>query len=265
MTAIFSQHSSNPLDVGSEDAQNSAYLARVHGHGPGASSEDVIPERGVRNYQAHIAIMFPGHAALQGSPHPDTLVDLDDDDDMAEPTLDTDAELGVDDADAAGSAADDADEEHTLRLRPPDEQAAVRHEISELERAVPQLDGDYRIVDRLGTGTFSSVYKAVDLGGADRWDNRPWAAHADPSPTAAHGGKAFVAVKRIYVTSNPERMRNEIAILEDVRGCRHVSQLITAFRCEDQVVVVMPYHRNVDFRVRTSSLIPTSAYLRGLI
>lgn len=48
----------------------------------------------------------------------------------------------------------------------------------------------------------------------------------------------------------PERIRNEISILEDVRGCRHVSQLITAFREADQVVAIMPYHRNQDFRVR---------------
>ena len=62
--------------------------------------------------------------------------------------------------------------------------------------------------------------------------------------------KAFVAVKRIYVTSGPERIRNEISIMSDCRGCRHVSQIITAFRHQDQVVVVMPYQRNDDFRVR---------------
>lgn len=38
--------------------------------------------------------------------------------------------------------------------------------------------------------------------------------------------------------------------MEAARGCRHVSQLITAFRDEDQVVCVMPYHRSTDFRVR---------------
>ncbi|KAG8686449.1 hypothetical protein FRC09_014130 [Ceratobasidium sp. 395] len=36
--------------------------------------------------------------------------------------------------------------------------------------------------------------------------------------------------------------------MESTRGCRHVSQLITAFRDEDQVVCVMPFHRCVDFR-----------------
>lgn len=34
------------------------------------------------------------------------------------------------------------------------------------------------------------------------------------------------------------------------RGCRNVSQLITAFREEDQVIIVLPYHQCDDFRVR---------------
>lgn len=33
------------------------------------------------------------------------------------------------------------------------------------------------------------------------------------------------------------------------RGCRFVSQLITAFREEDQVIIVLPYHQSDDFRV----------------
>ncbi len=37
--------------------------------------------------------------------------------------------------------------------------------------------------------------------------------------------------------------------MEECRGCRHVAQLITAFREKDQIVAVMPFHRNVDFRV----------------
>jgi cell division control protein 7 len=53
----------------------------------------------------------------------------------------------------------------------------------------------------------------------------------------------------------PERIRNEISILEDVRGCRHVSQLITAFREADQVVAIMPYHRNEDFRVSLADFV----------
>lgn len=64
--------------------------------------------------------------------------------------------------------------------------------------------------------------------------------------------KVYVALKRIYYTSSPQRIENEIEILEGLRGCRNASQLITAFRHRDQVIVTMPYHRNDDFRVRYS-------------
>jgi len=174
------------------------------------------------------------------------------------------------------------DEALTLNKRPQEEQDAIADEIVELSKAMPQLEDSYRLVDRLGTGTFSSVYKAIDLN-YDDWYNKPWLGHHPPESSAYYqsagpgykgrGGRAqgwrypngessigrnytdqlhgnvFVAVKRIYTTSGPERIRNELSIMEDCRGCRHTSQIITAFRHEDQVVIVLPYQRNMDFRV----------------
>jgi cell division control protein 7 len=144
----------------------------------------------------------------------------------------------------------------SIFLKPSDEREEIENEITDLEKAVPSLSADYKVVDRLGTGTFSSVYKAIDLHYHSKWDNTPWHGHHPPSSSAHYqsiprekGGKFFVAIKRIYVTSIPERIRNEISIMEDCRGCRHVSQLITAFRHDDQVVAIMPYHKNEDFRV----------------
>ncbi|KAF9562510.1 kinase-like protein [Agrocybe pediades] len=170
------------------------------------------------------------------------------------------------------------DEALTLNKRPQEEQDAIADEIFELNEKVPQLKESYSLVDRLGTGTFSSVYKAIDLH-YDNWYNKPWLGNHPPDSSAYYqsagpgykgrGGRAqgwrngiytgrideeqhhdnvFVAVKRIYTSSGPERIRNELSIMEDCRGCRHVSQIITAFRHEDQVVIVLPYQRNMDFR-----------------
>ena len=60
----------------------------------------------------------------------------------------------------------------------------------------------------------------------------------------------FVAIKKIYVTSSPSRIHNELELLHDLRHCKAVCPLITAFRCQDQVVAVLPYYRHQDFRVR---------------
>lgn len=151
----------------------------------------------------------------------------------------------------------DDDEESSLSHKPPEEQQEIIEEIEDLEKAVPQLSEDYKLLDRLGTGTFSSVYKALDLHYHDKWYNVPWHGHHHTSSSAYYqsaprpsGSKVYVAVKRIYVTSSPERIRNEISILDECRSCRHVSPLITAFRQDDQVVIIMPYQRNDDFRVR---------------
>jgi len=164
------------------------------------------------------------------------------------------------------------DEAKTILTRAKDEQIEIVHEIDSLYDSVPELKGDYKLVDRLGTGTFSSVYKAIDLR-YDDWDNRPWLGHHPPESSAhyqsagpgfkSRGGRparteskdnrVYVAIKRIYTTSGPERIRNEIDILMTCRGCRHSSQIITAFRNLDQVVIVLPYQRNLDFRVRSSS------------
>ncbi|KAL5529942.1 CDC7 [Sanghuangporus sanghuang] len=166
------------------------------------------------------------------------------------------------------------DEEMTIFLKSSEERDEIEEEIAEIEEAVPQLAQDYKIVDRLGTGTFSSVYKALDLHYETKWHNGTWQGRHPPSSSAYYqsaspspGAKVFVAIKRIYVTSNPERIRNEITILEDSRGCRHVSQLITAFRHRDQVVAVMPYHKNDDFRdfYRTLPMSGIKAYFRSLL
>ncbi|KAJ1670761.1 Cell division control protein 7, partial [Spiromyces aspiralis] len=58
----------------------------------------------------------------------------------------------------------------------------------------------------------------------------------------------IVAVKKIYVTSSPKRIANEIVILRDLGGSSKIVSLITAMRHQDQVVLVMPYFKHDDFR-----------------
>ena len=93
-------------------------------------------------------------------------------------------------------------------------------------------------------GTFSTVYKALDKAQDEQFSGK-W-----HPPIAPRSAKALVALKRIYVTSSPQRIANELSILEECRDCRNVSRLLTAFRYRDQVVAVMPYVPNQDFRVR---------------
>ncbi|KWU45639.1 kinase-like protein [Rhodotorula sp. JG-1b] len=144
-------------------------------------------------------------------------------------------------------SADDSDVENDSRSE--GEIESIRHEIDGVEDAVPALADKYQLIDRLGEGTFSSVYKAIDLQ-HHVFDNSQWR-------PMSRKGKVYVAVKRIYVTSSPIRIQNELELMHDLsRGSPNVAYLIDAIRHEDQVLAVMPFNRHQDFRTyyRTASL-----------
>lgn len=58
-----------------------------------------------------------------------------------------------------------------------------------------------------------------------------------------------MALKKIYVTSSPARIANELELLHALRDSPHICPLLTAFRHLDQVVAVLPYFRHLDFRL----------------
>ena len=59
----------------------------------------------------------------------------------------------------------------------------------------------------------------------------------------------YVAIKKIYVTSSPFRIQNELELLHSLRNCDAICPLITAFRHQDQVVAILPHFRHLDFRI----------------
>ena len=111
-------------------------------------------------------------------------------------------------------------------------------------------------------GTFSTVYKAEDLHynyyqndwdverKNDKWRSHPGERSKDESQSPGRlGGPRYVAIKKIYVTSSPIRIQNELELLHDLRGSESICPLITAFRHHDQVVAVLPHFHHQDFRV----------------
>ena len=108
----------------------------------------------------------------------------------------------------------------------------------------------------LFSGTFSTVYKAEDLmyeSFRNEWDTQIRDSSRWTSPNGSQDRKQdrprFVAIKKIYVTSSPMRIFNELELLHSLKGCASVCPLITAFRYQDQVIAVLPHFRHQDFRV----------------
>ncbi|SCV72850.1 BQ2448_4387 [Microbotryum intermedium] len=153
--------------------------------------------------------------------------------------------------------AEEDDEDEEMDSRSDGERDALRYEMHQLETMVPDLKDKYKLIDRLGEGTFSSVYKAIDLK-HDEYDNSSWEASAKHGRPSCEGpnGQVYVAIKRIYVTSSPVRIQNELDILNVLRGKDNIAYLIDAMRHDDQVIAIMPFSRHQDFRTyyRTASI-----------
>ena len=144
----------------------------------------------------------------------------------------------------------------------PDE--AVAEDIEKFLNVFQGMSERFRLINRIGEGTFSTVYKAEDLlydsyhndwdvesRDSPKWSSPPLKKRRTASKTSsavARRRPQYVAIKKIYVTSSPNRIQNELELLHDLRGCDAVCPLITAFRHQDQVVAVLPYFRHADFR-----------------
>lgn len=142
---------------------------------------------------------------------------------------------------------------------------ALVQEMNAFMKKFKGIEQKYRLVDKIGEGTFSTVYKAEDLcydqyvngwdcdnKEAGKWSSPPLKGKSQ-SHMKRHSQK-YVAIKKIYVTSSPARILNELDLLHDLKGCECVVPLITAFRQEDQVVAVLPYFKHVEFRDYYSSM-----------
>ncbi|KAH0489458.1 hypothetical protein TgHK011_009886 [Trichoderma gracile] len=156
-------------------------------------------------------------------------------------------------------------------------ESSVQADMDRLQQDFPGFRDRYRLIKRIGEGTFSTVFKAEDIH-YDRYDNS-WDHEDDLSKWASPPLKGrssqsrsprkrarYVAIKKIYVTSSPARILNELELLHDLRQCPSVCPLITAFRHTDQVVAILPYFRHGDFRAyfREMTIPDIAIYLRSL-
>ncbi|KAL9602937.1 MAG: hypothetical protein Q9219_001462 [cf. Caloplaca sp. 3 TL-2023] len=155
----------------------------------------------------------------------------------------------------------------------------VREEMSKLERVFQKKGLRFRMLDRIGEGTFSTVYKAEDLhydfyqndwdieaADGTKWSSPPvkrrqHLSSGDHRHRETRKRPCYVAIKKIYVTSSPTRIQNELELLHDLQGYRSICPLITAFRHHDQVIAVLPYFRHQDFRMAPHDI---KVYFRSL-
>ncbi|XP_022085305.1 cell division cycle 7-related protein kinase-like isoform X2 [Acanthaster planci] len=123
----------------------------------------------------------------------------------------------------------------------------VNAEIKKLLTYVPQVDEIFTIRNKIGEGTFSSVYLAeVKSCGPDV--------------------KQQFALKHIIPTSHPERILGELQCLHQIGGTENVMGMKLSYRERDHVVIVMPYfpHDSFHLFLRTMKIFEIREYMRNL-
>lgn len=105
--------------------------------------------------------------------------------------------------------------------------AGVKQDIEMLYEAVPQLKNVFQIQDKIGEGTFSSVY----LGTAQ----------------LKSGEEEKFALKHLIPTSHPVRIAAELQCLTEAGGQENVMGIKYCIRKNDHVVIIMPYLEHESF------------------
>ncbi|KTW26009.1 hypothetical protein T552_03279 [Pneumocystis carinii B80] len=141
-------------------------------------------------------------------------------------------------------------------------------EIEALLSAVPSLEEQYHVLKLIGYGTFSCVFKAIDLK-YHEYDNSSWEKGINSLRYCTRLSvqqTRYVAIKQIYPTQSSHRIVKELKILNELKGKPSVTCAITAFRYQDQVLIVLPYIMHSDFRefYLSYTLSDVSIYIREL-
>uniref|UniRef100_A0AAR2LAC5 non-specific serine/threonine protein kinase n=1 Tax=Pygocentrus nattereri TaxID=42514 RepID=A0AAR2LAC5_PYGNA len=123
----------------------------------------------------------------------------------------------------AAQTLDKGEEAENKRKVPRD----VEMDIEYLYEVVPQLSRVFRITDKIGEGTFSSVY----LGEAQM----------------TNGRREKFALKHLIPTSHPVRIAAELQCLTVAGGKENVMGVTYCFRKDHHVVIVMPYVEHQPF------------------
>ncbi|KAK6090688.1 hypothetical protein P3W45_000411 [Vairimorpha bombi] len=106
------------------------------------------------------------------------------------------------------------------------------------------LNNRYNIISKTGEGTFSRVYKALDIR-----------------------TNKYVALKAITKTSAPNRVVDELTFLHDLKGQNNCIPILGVIRHEDQIVAIFPHFEFTEFRdfIISCTIYDIKKYLYNLL
>lgn len=106
----------------------------------------------------------------------------------------------------------------------------------------------YKIIKKIGEGTFSMVFQVEDL-------------------TEEEYNKNLYVIKAITRTTSPSRIIEELKFLKELTGRSNIISLLGCHRHEDQVCVVFPFIEGIEFRefLRYATVTEIKDYIYNLL
>lgn len=123
----------------------------------------------------------------------------------------------------------------------------IQEEIECLYDFVPEVEHHFVVTNKIGEGTFSSVFlaKLKHYPDVDQ----------------------LFALKHIIPTSHPSRIEGELQCLQEIGGCDNVMGVELCIRQRDHVVIVMPYFPHEKFQdyILSMTMCEVRDYMRNLL
>jgi len=120
----------------------------------------------------------------------------------------------------------------------------VRKKRPEIAINIPEIEGKYRVLEQIGQGAFSVVYRAVTCDGDES-----------------------IALKRIISTTSPARMLSEAKYLQTLDGAQNVVELLNVCFHDGNLTLVLPHFKHDYFRetYATMSVSEVAVYMSTLL
>ncbi|KAK8807437.1 hypothetical protein WA158_004196 [Blastocystis sp. Blastoise] len=125
-----------------------------------------------------------------------------------------------------------------------DKKKSTVEKVSNIQK-IPSTIGDFHVTSMIGQGAFSNVFKC----------------------SYKENKCSSFAIKQILTTTSREKMEIEIRVLQALKNCEGISQLLGIVKDRFGVNLIFPYYPSIDFRVfiEQATLDDICCYMRSLL
>ncbi|RHZ75991.1 hypothetical protein Glove_208g138 [Diversispora epigaea] len=135
--------------------------------------------------------------------------------------------------------------------------------ISQLLENFPDMKDKYKVIEKVGSGSYGSVYKALNLKYKNYRKTRSQQKRKNEETDDYY---KYIAIKKIVAICGVDLIKNEISILKAIKGQENIIYLLSAFRCKDEIIIITPHYEFDIFKefFTTVTMNDVKEYFRSL-